>query len=141
MRIRRAAIVAAFAAALSACSGSHATTTPTDRPATDAERTFCEQNFDTLGPVTGDCSKVPLQGEILEDDPWGRWDCRTMGNHVCGDQIFFRLGDQLVSFSLNDPNRPGCFVEPSNTPEGFEVIYRPVMSQGDQIGFEVRCPN
>lgn len=81
---------------------------------------------------------------ITEDEP--RWDCRTMGNHICGEPdaghlvIYFTLGDQVHGFDLNAPDRPGCFVEPSDTPAGYEVIFRPDISQDDDLGFEVVCP-
>lgn len=45
-------------------------------------------------------------------------------------------------YEINAPNRPGCFVEPSATVEGFEVIFYPDMGLRNDIdlGFEVSCP-
>lgn len=117
---------------------------PATRPATATEAAFCVANYDQLGPINGDCTTVVLAGDIQEDDPWGRWDCRTMGNHVCGSAkgpiIHFNLGGELHGFELNAPNRPACRVEPSNTREGFEVIFYMDQAKADQAGFEVRCP-
>lgn len=122
------------------------------RLATPAEAAFCEAHLETLGPITGDCLVVPKVGTIHEDDPWGRWDCRTMGNHTCGDgagnlTIWFEVDGALQGFDVNDPHRPGCFVEPSDTPEGYDVIHYSRISGrgppeyiGDPLGFEVRCP-
>ena len=117
------------------------------RPASAAEAAFCEANLELLGPITGDCGIVPLAGGIEEDDPWGRWDCRTMGNNICGTTIFFDMDGEWRGFALNDRHRPACFVEPSNTPAGFEIIFYSRMSGrgapehlGDPLGFEVRCP-
>lgn len=115
-------------------------------PATPNERAFCLAHLEKLGPITGDCGVVPTFGEILEDDPWGRWDCRTMGNHMCGDAngnvtIYFNLGGELHGFEVNAPDRPACIVEPSNVKGGFEVIFYPAMSMwGGEFGFEVDCP-
>lgn len=126
-----------------------APTALTVRLATLEEEGFCLAHFDTLGPVTGDCLLVPVDGlySVEEDDPWGRWDCHTMGNHTCGDLIFFNLGGELHGFDVNAPDRPTCFVEPSSTPAGFEVIFYSNMSGrgapeylGDPLGFEVNCP-
>lgn len=118
-----------------------ASTPASTRPATAGEAAFCQANYEQLGPITGDCHKVPLAGGIEEDDPWGRWDCRTMGNHVCGSTIYFNLAGQLHGFDLNAPDRPGCFAEPSATHAGFEVIwYGRISAHTDEFGFEVNCP-
>jgi hypothetical protein len=82
---------------------------------------------------------------INEDDP--RWDCRTMGNHQCGTTLYFNLDGELYGFDVNAPDRPGCFVEPSNTKAGYEVVFYSRISGrgapeflGDPLGFEVTCP-
>lgn len=128
------------------------TTVATTRAASADEANFCLAHLDTLGPITGDCNVVPVGGTLFEDDPWGRWDCRTMGNRTCGDgagnlTIWFEVDGTLSGFDVDDPHRPGCFVEPSNTPEGYEVIFYSRISGrgppefiGDPLGFEVRCP-
>ena len=107
------------------------------RPATLAERAFCEANYDLFGPMTGDCNVVPLGCEITEDDAWGRWDCASMGNRVCGSTIY--VGG--TGYHVNDRHRPGCFMEPSKTPNGWEVIFYPSITEhADEFGFEVPCP-
>lgn len=123
------------------------TTVATTRAATADEASFCLAHLETLGPITGDCNVVPLGGELFEDDPWGRWDCRTMGNHICGDLIFFNIGGELHAYDLNAPDRPGCFMEPSNRRQGWEIIFYSRISGrgapeyiGDPLGFEVGCP-
>ena len=64
-----------------------------------------------------------------------------MGNRICGNTIYFRINRKLQGFDLNDPNRPGCFVEPSNVSRGYEVIYYSRTSdRSETLGFEVRCP-
>jgi hypothetical protein len=126
------------------------TSAPTTRTATADERAFCEATIELFGPITGDCAVVPLWGSIEEDDPWGRWDCARQGNHICdtpdGLVIYFNIGGQLEGFYLDAPDRPGCFMEPSNTPDGWEVIFYSRISGrgapefiGDPLGFEVRC--
>lgn len=77
----------------------------------------------TTNPVP---SQVHTQ-RIEEDDP--RWDCRTMGNHVCGDNATALLPHQDVpgfyswdgdEWMFNpaaghysvDPDRGGCGLEP-----------------------------
>lgn len=152
---RRRAVIAAFAAAaLAGCAGASGrearvvpTTVPVDRPATELEEHFCQENFELLGPSSGDCSRVPLNAVLYEDDPWGRWDCRIMGNRQCGDVLWFDLDGTLQGFDINDPHRPGCFIEPSNTETGWEIIFYSRISGrgapeflGDPLGFEVRCP-
>ncbi len=149
-------IAAAFAALALTASASPAgapTLPEGTRYATSAEQTFCQANWDTLGPITGDCRIVPLllEGDsISEDDPWGRWVCETMGNHICNVDgvlvIYFNIDGQLHGYELNAPDRPGCFVEPSNTAAGFEVIFYSRISGrgapefiGDPLGFEVNC--
>ncbi len=136
----------------------------TTRPAYPYEARFCQDNYDQLGPITGDCTVVPLagyvtpdgtvlDGSIQEDDPYGRWDCRTMGNHVCGDEngnltLYITYADgNIHGFELSAPDRPGCFMEPSNTRAGYEVIFYTHISGrgapefiGDPLGFEVNCP-
>lgn len=128
------------------------TTVATTRAATTDEAAFCLAHLETLGPITGDCNVVPVGGTLYEDDPWGRWDCRTMGNRTCGDgagnlTIWFEIDGALQGFDINDPHRPGCFVEPSTTVAGYEVIaYSRISGRGapeylgDPLGFEVRCP-
>lgn len=135
----------------------------TTRPATPYEAAFCQEHIEVYGPVTGDCTVIPLPGYILpdgatydgtiyEDDAFGRWDCRKMGNHICnvdGDLIiYFDLGGELHGFELSAPDRPACFMEPSNTAEAWEIIFYSRMSGrgapeyiGDPLGFEVNCPN
>jgi hypothetical protein len=156
MKLRRAVLAAFAAAAMTACGAGGvngraarvtSTTVPVDRPATEDERSFCEAHFDVLGPINNDCSRVVLAGEIQEDDPWGRWDCRVMGNRQCGSTLWFTVEGMLQGFDINDPHRPGCFVEPSNVVAGFEIIHYSRISGrgapefiGDPLGFEVRCP-
>lgn len=158
MRVRRSAIVAAFALALSGCSHSNvapstSTTVPAGtRQAYAQEMLSCENTWDVRGPITGNCGYVPLYGEIQEDDPWDRWDCKINGNHICGDPIhglviWFNLNGELQGYELNAPDRPGCFVEPSDTRDGYEVIFYSHISGrgapeflGDELGFEVPCP-
>lgn len=63
------------------------TKAPAERKATEQEHYACQMS--TLRgepPRTGDCWKVPTDGPIYEDDVWGRWDCATMGNRICGPQ-------------------------------------------------------
>lgn len=127
-------------------------TVASTRAATPDEAAFCLAHLEDFGPVTGDCNVVPIGGTLYEDDAWGRWDCRTMGNRVCGDgagnlTIWFEIGGTLSGFDVNDPHRPGCFVEPADTPEGYDVIFYSRISGrgapefiGDPLGFEVRCP-
>lgn len=151
----RRAVLAAFAAAASLAFSAGPAAAPTlpegTRYASSAERSFCDANWDTLGPITGDCRIVPLLGELYEDDAWGRWVCETMGNHICNVDgvlvIYFNIGGQLHGYELSDPHRPGCFVEPSNTAAGYEVIFYSRISGrgapefiGDPLGFEVNCP-
>jgi len=82
----------------------------------------------------------PAQAHTIEeDDP--RWDCKTMGNHICGEIIWFNVGGELQGYELNAPSRPACRVEPSNTRVGYEVIFYPNQDQADDIGFEVTCPS
>lgn len=62
------------------------------RPATEYEEHVCQEN--TIrgdGPAHDDCSLVPT-GPIYEDDPWGRWNCATMGNRVCGPPRWLTRG-------------------------------------------------
>lgn len=139
--------VAAAGAEHGAAYSAHETFTA-DRAATADEERFCLDNLELLGPASGDCSRVPLFGTLYEDDPWGRWDCRIMGNRQCGDLLFFAAADgRLVGFHINDPHRPGCFVEPSSVRGGFEIIGFSRISgrgapeyMGDPLGFEVPCP-
>lgn len=126
--------------------------TPTLRLATLEEEGFCLAHLDILGPVTGDCLLVPVDDSSLtEDDPWGRWDCRTMGNRICGDgagnlTIYFDFGGELYGFDVNAPDRPACFVEPSPTAAGYRITFYSQMSGrgapeylGDPFGFEANC--
>lgn len=73
-----------------------------------------------------------------EDEPC--WDCQTMGNHVCGPNPLIAVKGEL--YELRAPNRPGCFVEPSNTVDGFEIILYPDIAavNSADLGFEVPCP-
>lgn len=45
-------------------------------------------------------------------------------------------------YDINAPDRPACWMEPSNTPEGYEVILYPHLSMHNDadLGFEVSCP-
>lgn len=135
--------MAAFSAALALSTGmpAHPAAWPaTTRAATPDEHAFCLAHPDE-GPITGDCAVVPLAGDITEDDPWGRWDCRTNGNHTCSGLIFFRIGGEFWTYEVNDPHRPACFVQPSSTREGFEVIFSWDLARfTDELGFEVNCP-
>lgn len=150
----RFALAGAVAAAL-LCTGAaypdRGTASPDVRPtrsATPAESAFCLANYDRLGPITHNCARVSLWGTIEEDDPWGRWDCRTMGNHICGSTIFFVHADGSIhGYELNAPDRPGCFMEPSSAAGGFEIIgYSAISGRdapeylGSEFGFEVPCP-
>lgn len=122
--------------------GALATPSPTSRPATSQERQFCLDNFEKLGPASGDCTKVPLNATVIsEDDPYGRFNCVTMGNHQCGEVLFFNMEGQWQGYAIDAPNRPGCFVEPSKTVEGYEItFYEDIAYHGDILGFEIRCP-
>lgn len=139
--MRRAVLAAFAAAALLASGAAHQAPAqdPGTRPATATEAAFCVANYDLYGPINGDCNTVLLGGEIQEDDPWGRWNCMTMGNHICGSVIYFNLGGELHGFEVNAPNRPACRVEPSSTRAGFEVIFYGDHAKADQAGFEVTC--
>ena len=148
MKLRRAVLAAFAAAALAGCSGAGSAQVRNDRPATEQEEHFChESTFRGEPPASGDCSRVPLFDTIYEDDVNGRWDCRTMGNRICGSTIHVPVGDQIHAFDVNAPDRPGCFMEPSSTPQGWEIIYYSQISGrgapefiGDPFGFEVPCP-
>lgn len=66
---------------------------------------------------------------------------------TCGNGESHRRSPRRVTTTvakLAAPDRPGCFVEPSNTAAGFEVIFYSHISGradiGDPLGFEVRCP-
>lgn len=152
MKLRRAVLAAFAATALGACGNASAATIgrATAVPVSERQEHICQENTLRGEPsASGDCSRIPIAALFSapeEDDVYGRWDCRVMGNRQCADTLFFTMADgSLVGYHINDPTRPGCFVEPSNTPEGFEVIYRPNIyrpniSVGDGLGFEVRCP-
>jgi len=94
-----------------------------------------------------------------EDDPCFDW--RTMGNRrrgVCIDDVDwlehadpaapYDLGRRTYTLggrgceALNDDARPVCWVEPSATPEGYEVIWYPHLNDVEvgNPGFEVLCP-
>lgn len=75
-------------------------------------------------------------GKCHEDDPC--WDCTIMGNRICGTTIYVKGR----AYDINDEQRPGCFVEPSDTPEQYEVIYYPHLSMEPDVqgGFEIACP-
>jgi hypothetical protein len=130
MKLRRATLAAFAAAALAGCSGT--ATLKSDRGARRALPTTTS----TVAIVEGD------EG----------WDCKTMGNHICGDgsgnlTIWFTIDGSLQGFDINDPHRPGCFIEPGNTETGYEIIFYSRISGrgapefiGDRLGFEVRCP-
>lgn len=90
----------------------------------------------TTGTVTTTTVAAPVHLE--EDDPG--WDCRVMGNHICGEVIFFDFGGQLHAWNVNG-DRPACFVEPDDTVAGFSVYFYPKLSQepAREFGFEVPC--
>jgi len=47
---------------------------------------------------------------------------------------------QGVSYDMNDQSRPACFMEPSETPEGVEVIlYAHLSDKTSDRGIEVTC--
>lgn len=47
---------------------------------------------------------------------------------------------QGATYSVGDPNRPGCFAEPSDAPEGVEVIlYSRISDRTSDRGVEVPC--
>jgi hypothetical protein len=103
--------------------------TPTER-----QVEICRNN-EPRGDGLG-CTKMTK--DIQEDDPWGRWDCATMGNRVCAPTA-------PLNFELT--SRPGCFMEPSSTPDGWEIIWYPNISvrgtpgfPADEFGFEIPCP-
>lgn len=61
--------------------------------ATELQEHICQENtYRGDGPADGICSTMPA--EIHEDDPWGRWNCATMGNQLCGPPrwLTFELG-------------------------------------------------
>lgn len=100
-------------------------------------QTCAENSMRGNGPASGDCQHLP-DGPISEDDPWGRWDCSTMGNRVCAPTA-------PLNFELT--SRPGCFMEPSSTSDGWEIIWYPDISKrgtsgfpSDEFGFEIPCP-
>lgn len=65
---------------------------PEFRSATEREEQICMENsMRGDGPSTGDCRQVPT-GTIYEDDPWGRWNCATMGNRICGPRYLALTG-------------------------------------------------
>lgn len=67
------------------------------------------------------------------------WTCQNAEQYIArGTQIIV----QGESYDINAPDRPACFMEPSGTKEGYEVILYPHLSMhhdGD-LGFEVSCP-
>jgi hypothetical protein len=94
-----------------------------------------------------------------EDEPCFDW--RTMGNHdrgVCIDDVdMLEHADPAQPYNLllrtyspggrgcealSDDARPVCWVEPSATPDGFEVIWYEHLYQValGNPGFEVLCP-
>lgn len=77
---------------------------------------------------------------LEEDDP--NWDCRTMGNHICGSTIYFHLGNEWIGWPLDSTERPSCWMEPSSTPEGYEVILYDHLRlvPPNEVGFEIPCP-
>lgn len=111
---------------------------PEFRDATEREFQTCAENsMRGNGPANGDCQHVP-DGFFYEDDPWGRWNCRADGNGICAPSA-------PLDFELLD--RPGCFIEPSSTPSGWEIIwYSNIRGRGapeflgDPLGFEIPCP-
>lgn len=62
-----------------------------------------------------------------------------MGNRVCGPDLIAVHGEL---YEVSAPNRPGCFVEPSDSVDGFEVILYPDIAAVNpaDLGFEVPCP-
>jgi hypothetical protein len=62
----------------------------------------------------------------------------TATSSVHADQIVV----QGEVYDINAPDRPACWMEPSNTPEGYEVILYPRLSMHNDadLGFEVSCP-
>lgn len=87
LKLKLLAATAAIPMLLGACESVEAPppAKASDRPASAHEENVCQQNsLRGQGPNSNDCSRVPLGGKIHEDDPWGRWNCRTMGNQICG---------------------------------------------------------
>lgn len=104
-------------------------------------------------------SSGPQRSSCQEDEAC--WDWRTMGDHQRGvcidDHDVIETADPFAPYdlarrayspggrgceSLNDDARPVCWVEPSATPEGFEVIWYPHLNDValGNPGFEVLCP-
>lgn len=113
------------------------TEAPLRLPTEREYQTCAENSMRGDGPASGDCNAVP-NGPIAEDDPWGRFDCRTMGNLAC-------TSTGSLDFELLD--RPGCFMEPANGLTGWTVVrYSNIRGRGapeflgDPLGFEVPCP-
>lgn len=103
---------------------------------------------------------VSSQASSCQEDE-ACWDWRTMGNlqrGVCIDDVdWLEHADPAAPYdvqrrtytlggrgceALNDDQRPVCWVEPSSTPEGFEVIWYAHLDDValGNAGFEVLCP-
>lgn len=111
-------------------SGQRSEAPPTLQAANELEQQVCQENaYRGDAPAYTDCSHLP-DGPIYEDDPWGRWDCRTMGNLTCGPML-----------DLDQLDRPGCFIEPASTPNGWDIVrYTDIRQHTDEFGFEIPCP-
>jgi hypothetical protein len=109
------------------------------------------------GPPAAHATVSP--STCAEDEPC--WDWRTMGDHargVCVDDVdVLEHADPAAPYdltrrtftpggrgceALSDDARPVCWVEPSSTVEGFEVIWYPHLNDVElgNPGFEVPCP-
>ena len=68
------------------------------RRTTEREQHICHENsYRGNGPWTSDCDHVLVDElgndiEITEDDPYGRWNCATMGNQICGPRYIALTG-------------------------------------------------
>jgi hypothetical protein len=74
------------------------------------------------------------ENKCQEDQPC--WDCKTMGNRICGDKIYIDNKEYMV----NDSERPGCFIEP-RPGNGYVIVKYPHLSEvpDSSGGFEVVC--
>lgn len=69
---------------------------PPRLPATELQEHYChERAYHGDGPADGICHTMPV-GPIYEDDPWGRWDCATMGNFICGPNEADLTADEIA---------------------------------------------
>lgn len=102
---------------------------------TEQQLQICMENsYRGEPPANGDCRWIPNVVGITEDDPWGRFNCRTMDS--CGESLYLTLLD-----------RPGCFIEPAGPPDYYDIVYYSNIQSrgapeylGDPLGFEVPCP-